>query len=1081
MNRAKRFLSMLLTLCMLLGLFPSTAYAANSTHPFTDVNEADWFSDAVQYVYQNGLMNGTGNTIFSPNDSITRGQIVTILHRLEGTPSSAGASFADVPNGEYYANAVAWSSANGIMGGYGGGLFGPTDPITREQLATTMYRYAQHKGYNTTITGNIAAFSDGGTVSSYAVDAVNWAIGVGLLTGMGNNMFAPTSGSTRAQAATILMRFCENIVSSGEDTTPNEDTTPTTPSVEYHTVTFNYNYDNKGTYDTAIVEHGKRAASPTNPTRSGYTFNGWYTAASGGSKFNFSTAITSDLTLYAHWTSSSSGSGGNGSGGSYVPDPTPTPTPGTYTVTFNSNGGSAVPSQTVISGTQATKPVDPIKSGYTFGGWFTDQSWTTEYYFTEPVTMNIELFAKWNEVADQPDDGRDEEDTEVTEDDKFILSASEHEVLANSQTNVLFYVNSTLTVPYFELYFEGQNTGVQLFDNGNTSNGDDIPNDGCYTGIYSIDSSVKDDDIVFYAQAVVGDTPVTTNDVSIFVYYELTDAEIQDMEDVNEEIQKIMTEVRSANSTAAEEDLIKALHDALLAYLESEAKVDNIDDDQNNYIISFRYVSSDTSGGVKYFNKDVISPGSVYTEGEFSKGVSSRDGSYETGVSTYNTDFNINYITYREKALLLCYDAAHPGWDGGSLEDISSNLQEMLENAGFSAEVRYSVTVDDFKEMQDYDYINIACHGNYYKESMGWFQSETTPVICTSQGVTSSNKKTYSADLKKHRIAAVSTVDENGNPDGTHYWIRPAFFEYYYAEKPLKANVVSLGCCKGAYTDDLVNSFITAGASAVLAYSDTVYTAYDYQMSAEILNQMFAGHTVSEALSTAKNIYGADDLVWGHNLWENGNQNFETLKPERAEGRLYGDGSTKIHHMLNNGNFDSTLDILFGSLTSWKQYGDARSIFRLAGLTPQSFPKMAIVSSGFGSMNDETTSCIYQTFLVPENVTTIEFSYDVVSEEPMEFVGTEFDDIFQADILDTNGNILETLAYESVNTSEWFAIDGIDFPGGDDTTYHTRWQTVSSDAIAKYRGQLVVLRFTVQDAGDSIYDTAAIIDSISIK
>lgn len=400
MKRAKHFLSILLTLCMLLGLFPSTAYAANSTHPFTDVNEADWFSDAVQYVYQNGLMNGTGNTIFSPNGPITRGQIVTILHRLEGTPSSSGASFADVPNGEYYANAVAWSSANGIMGGYGGGLFGPTDPITREQLATTMYRYAQHKGYNTTITGNIAAFYDGGTVSSYAVDAVNWAIGVGLLTGMGNNMFAPTSESTRAQAATILMRFCENIVSSGKDTTPSEDTTSTG---EYHTVTFDYNYGNQGTYDTISVEHGKTVASPTNPTRSGYTFNGWYTAASGGSKYDFSTAITSDLTLYAHWTAKSSSSGGSNSGGGYVPDPTPSNT--YYTVTFDSNGGSTVASQTVSNGVRATRPADPTKDGYTFTGWYVDRGAKIPFDFTTAITSNITLYAGWDQRIDNRDDG----------------------------------------------------------------------------------------------------------------------------------------------------------------------------------------------------------------------------------------------------------------------------------------------------------------------------------------------------------------------------------------------------------------------------------------------------------------------------------------------------------------------------------------------------------------------------------------------------------------------------------------------------------------------------------------------------
>lgn len=217
----KRLLSILLVLSMVLGLLPGTVYAANSTHPFTDVNKTDWFSDAVEYVYQNGLMYGTEDTVFSSDSPITRGQIVTILHRLEETPSSTGTTFTDVPDGEYYAKAVAWASANGIMSGYGDGRFGPADPITREQLASTMYRYSSHKEYDTTITGNVGVFSDSGTVSSYALDAVNWTLGVGLFSGMGNNTFAPTGGSTRAQAASVLMRFCENMVSSGGDDIPN--------------------------------------------------------------------------------------------------------------------------------------------------------------------------------------------------------------------------------------------------------------------------------------------------------------------------------------------------------------------------------------------------------------------------------------------------------------------------------------------------------------------------------------------------------------------------------------------------------------------------------------------------------------------------------------------------------------------------------------------------------------------------------------------------------------------------------------------------------------------------------------------
>lgn len=385
----KRLLSALLALCMVLALLPGTAFATSGHHPFTDVSDTAWYSSAVQYVYEHGMMTGTNSTgtTFSPNSPTSRGMIITILHRLEGTPSASGMTFEDVPTGQWYTNAVAWASANNIMGGYGNGKFGPNDPITREQMATTLYRYAQYKEYNTTITGDVSVFSDGGKVSSYAVDAVNWAIGVGLFTGTDNNMFAPTDGALRSQAATVLMRFCENIVPSSENV------------AQYHTVTFEYNYSGGGTYRTVTVEHGKTVTSPTSPTRSGYTFSGWYTAASGGSKFDFSTAITSDLTLYAHWTSASGGSGA--SGGS--------PSVNYYTVTFDLNytGGGVYQTQQVAYGGTVTNPGYPSRTGYYFTGWYADSSAKLEVFdFTTPVTSNIVLYAGWEQIVDNLEDDK---------------------------------------------------------------------------------------------------------------------------------------------------------------------------------------------------------------------------------------------------------------------------------------------------------------------------------------------------------------------------------------------------------------------------------------------------------------------------------------------------------------------------------------------------------------------------------------------------------------------------------------------------------------------------------------------------
>lgn len=179
--------------------------------PFSDVAEDDWYFEYVQYVYQRQMMSGTAPDMFSPNLTTTRGMIVTVLHRLEGTPAAVPSSFPDVPDGEYYSAGVAWAAANGIVLGYDTGLFGPYREITREQLATILYRYAQSKGYDTSARGSVAQFTDGGSVSDYATEAMSWAVGSGLISGMGDSILDPGGSATRAQVAAILKRFCESV------------------------------------------------------------------------------------------------------------------------------------------------------------------------------------------------------------------------------------------------------------------------------------------------------------------------------------------------------------------------------------------------------------------------------------------------------------------------------------------------------------------------------------------------------------------------------------------------------------------------------------------------------------------------------------------------------------------------------------------------------------------------------------------------------------------------------------------------------------------------------------------------------
>ena len=179
--------------------------------PFTDVTEGDWFYDAVRYAYETGLMDGVGDSLFAPNSDTTRAQLVTILYRLEGQPAPSGDSgFSDVAAGTWYTDAVAWAAANGIVNGTTDTTFAPGEDITREQLVTVLYRYAESKGYDVSASADLSGYPDAGQVQDYAQPAMAWAVAEGIVEGVDGNL-NPAGNATRAQIATILMRFCETV------------------------------------------------------------------------------------------------------------------------------------------------------------------------------------------------------------------------------------------------------------------------------------------------------------------------------------------------------------------------------------------------------------------------------------------------------------------------------------------------------------------------------------------------------------------------------------------------------------------------------------------------------------------------------------------------------------------------------------------------------------------------------------------------------------------------------------------------------------------------------------------------------
>lgn len=186
----------------------SFAKIAPEPLPFGDVDDGDWFADAVRFVYANGMMNGVSETDFAPHAATSRSMIVTILYRMEGEPVVDYAmDFTDVASDAYYTEAVRWAASKGIVGGYGNGLFGANDDVTREQLAAILYRYAACQGYDVSQRADLSGFGDASSISGYAQEALSWAHAQGLVLGFEDGSLRPQGTASRAQIAAVLMRF----------------------------------------------------------------------------------------------------------------------------------------------------------------------------------------------------------------------------------------------------------------------------------------------------------------------------------------------------------------------------------------------------------------------------------------------------------------------------------------------------------------------------------------------------------------------------------------------------------------------------------------------------------------------------------------------------------------------------------------------------------------------------------------------------------------------------------------------------------------------------------------------------------
>jgi hypothetical protein len=537
--------------------------------------------------------------------------------------------------------------------------------------------------------------------------------------------------------------------------------------------------------------------------------------------------------------------------------------------------------------------------------------------------------------------------------------------------------------------------------------------------------------------------------VTLNITAKFTDEELAEAKEISDSALKLLP----SNTNMSEENLSNKLDD-IINFLKNNKKVKNIEVSDNKMFIKYT-LKSGINGGIFFTTEDKETGDSI--EGGI------REGFGKVNFKKYKNPFYFNKLNRKKMSNLLkkeIYNSiigntkvlilAPFEYSGVSGLGVKT---EFDENPYFNVTyIRdYDVDVDKFKNLDKYGIIVFRTHAN------------RKGVLLSGKKITKDLEKKYTLDIKKNRLTIIEheVLVKNG-----FFWIfdiekkrkvflvNSSFIAKYNSNLP--DSLVYLGMCEGLMKENpLPQIFINAGAKTVIGFNNTVNTSYSNPIALTFFSEMLNKKTIKESLDEAKKQHGNDDGP-----------------PTPAEPVFVGDANLKLFKEgIENGSFEENLKF-------WETEGDVRVIPKLVNLKPQDGKLMNIISTGLGS-NNNTNSYIQQSFIVPENIEKLQFSYDVVSEEPMEYVGSAYDDKFEVHIIDEYGND-EIILTETVNTSTWYAIDDIDFDGGDETTFHTKWKQVNFD-ISKYQNQAITIKFLAYDKGDSIYDTAVILDDIKLQ
>ena len=627
--------------------------------------------------------------------------------------------------------------------------------------------------------------------------------------------------------------------------------------------------------------------------------------------------------------------------------------------------------------------------------------------------------------------------------DPVELSVSADEFIVSGAENVLYVyakINNISGVKKVELY-SGSDLIAEMVDDGMfSSTGDDLPNDNVYSCKLTLDlSSART--LTYYAKVKAGKT-YKSGKISVSVLEDVTQGKMQEADILIQET--LEGKAYEVLSVSERKKVAKELLDSL-AKSGSIKKKYAYDDEVGLY--TFEYANGVLGG--------IMTKGFADDENGTETGERPQDFSVPATKAVPGADDGVV-----ENALGIGKAAIYFGFEETAyrLNYYKNKVIPTWEKNGLATDFKQNVTVADMKKLsgQNYNVIVIAMHGSYYNKK---------PVFCLKEQVTSAKDSFYSSELQKKYVARVTLKS-----GGRAYWLLPSFFTNYLGNNALEgAFVYTETCCafgEGlSNSDAMANAFLNKGAEVFIGCHNSVYADYSRKFMKLFVDGLISGKTAGDAFDACVKKYGKYD---GH-----------ILKPAKPNFR--GDKKALlIQAGLRNGSFEEAT-----TPAHWIATGDARIIQKLGDLTAKHGKNMAIVTTGIGSLEAEYLSgtegsSLVQAFRMPKNKSKISFRYNVLSEEPMEYVGSQYDDTVIIQLLNSKGYVIKEMAKETVNEATWYAIDNINFDGGDNTTYETGWKTVTVD-VSAYRNKVIAIRILAFDKGDSVYDTAVLVDQVTLK